>query len=203
MLLFFFYFSLVDALGSFQQLQICESLPPCAWAYTHHQLAQRLHTTSVSCISRHENVHVRKGRLIATDAQLFISLCVGPSDLKKFRSLQGFSLVNSVVSIISLSKYVSFIASCWRWRRARSKNPGQCFLAEFKTVGNLTPLTPLFIAALGGIGEAQHHNRWNQSLGNRTWCKSRFDSNFVTRFWPWHICISDVGSKCWISYLAE
>lgn len=29
----------------------------------------------------------------------------------------------------------------------------------FKTVGNLTPLTPLFIAALGGIGEAQHHNR--------------------------------------------
>lgn len=80
-ILFFLNFSL-DALGSFQQLQICESLPPCAWAYTHHQLAQRLHTTSVSCISRHENVHVRKGRLIATDAQLFISLCVAQGSLK-------------------------------------------------------------------------------------------------------------------------
>lgn len=81
-IILFFYFSL-DALGSFQQLQICESLPPCAWAYTHHQLAQRLHTTSVSCISRHENVHVRKGRLIATDAQLFISRSVlGPGILK-------------------------------------------------------------------------------------------------------------------------
>ncbi len=28
----------------------------------------------------------------------------------------------------------------------------------FKTIGNLTPLTPLFIV-LGGIGEAKHHNR--------------------------------------------